>query len=69
MAVDANISDLFFNYDTEAAKRFNSRKQFTGYDGEKFREIAEQFLSQLTPICSVQLPTVEELMSDFSERL
>ena len=69
MAVDLNISDLFFNYDTSSAKRANPRAEFDGYDEKALAELAQVFLVQLAPICSVELPTVDELVADFFERL
>ena len=68
MAIDQNISDLFFNTDLELAKTRDARGDFTGWSEAALRREAESFLGYLDRI-GVARPTVDELLADFHARL
>lgn len=42
--IDANLSDLFFNTDASEAENPRDQGKFTGYDDDKLRAHARQFL-------------------------
>lgn len=75
MTVNAHISDLFFNSDLEDCKDFDysgiGQKCFAGFDDDKLREEAEFFLRHIDAIVhgSIPVPTVDELLADFHNRL
>lgn len=69
--VDANISDLFFNRDLEAAKLYDTKggpRMFVGYDDEKLRDEAQMMLESLTRL-GVAVPSADDLIADFYDRL
>lgn len=64
------LSDLFFNHDVSQAKLFDPAKGvFTGYDQDKLRVIAEDFLGTLGELGVKNLPKPDELAQDFLGRL
>lgn len=67
--VNINISDLFFNHDVEVAVTRGTGDAFLGFDPERFVEIAGTFLGHLERLGVTQLPTPEELVADYRERL
>ena len=68
MAVDPSISDLFFNTDLSNANLTDKDGQFIGFDLPQLRAEAYHFLACLSRL-GVAVPTVEELVSDFLERI
>lgn len=64
---DGNISDLFFSVDVERCRVMN-RGAFAGWDEKELKEEAKQFLACLSRL-GVTVPTVDELIADFYNRL
>lgn len=65
--VDANISDLFFNTQHDAATH-DRNDQFAGYDEEKLESAASDVLGSLRRL-GVPVPSVDDLIADFYGRL
>jgi hypothetical protein len=68
-SVDANISDLFFNYDSDddiAIK--DDDGNFMSYDVTKLTERAKTFLGYLERL-GVAVPPAEALIADFLARV
>lgn len=68
MAINGNISDLFFNTDVSGAAEHDASGQFTGYDDAKLREEARLFLNCLIRL-DVEVPTADDLIADFYARV
>lgn len=69
-SVHQAVSDLFFNYDLEEARRINPRTQeFLGYDEAKLAEIAGDVIDMLRLAGCPNLPTVDGLVADFLARV
>jgi hypothetical protein len=69
MTIDGNISDLFFNYDTDDdATICDGSGNFMSYDVTKLTMRAKTFLCYLECL-GVKVPTVEDLIADFLERV
>lgn len=62
-----DISDLWFGHDVENC-RVIARGAFEGWDERKLKEEAKLFLAALSRL-GVEVPTVEELIADFYNRL
>jgi hypothetical protein len=67
--VDANISDLFFNSDLSLAKVHDRDGGFVGYDDEALRCEAKLFLEYLARLTVGGVPSVDDLVADFYERV
>lgn len=67
MAVDGDISDLFFNTNVSSAAIYE-QDEFRGYDHPKMLEEAVTFLRCLGRL-GVIVPAAEELVQDFYKRV
>lgn len=68
MAIDQNISDLFFNTDFSGCGNNDDRGKFIGYDHAKLQAEADMFLNCLQRL-GVPAPSRDELIADFYGRL
>lgn len=69
MAINGDISDLFFNRDFDHCAEYEGQSRtFTGYNADKLREEAVTFLQNLNRL-GVLTPTVDELLTDFHARV
>lgn len=69
MAVDTNISDLFFNYDSDEDITIkDSDGNFAKYDTDKLCYRANTFLGCLQRL-GVDTPSSDELIQDFYSRI
>ena len=68
MSVNGNISDLFFNTDLSNANLTDKDGQFIDFDLSQLRAEAHDLLACLSRL-GVAVPTVEELVTDFLERV
>jgi hypothetical protein len=67
--VDTNISDLFFNTELpNGTKKHNAKGQFEDFDHEAMLEHAGIFLASLGRL-NVSIPTAEEMVQDFYNRV
>lgn len=57
MFVQANVSDLFFNFEKN------------GESEDGLLDTAKVFLDMLKPISNVELPSADELVADYINRL
>lgn len=69
MAVNINISDLFFNHDFETVITRGDQDVFLGYDPERLVAEAGTFLGHLDRLGVAELPSAEELVADFRGRV
>ncbi len=66
--VNGDISDLFFNHDVSDAVTTDATGAFDGYDVEKLREIASNFIGYLERL-GVDSPTPDALVQNFINRV
>lgn len=69
MAINQNVSDLFFNTDFSDCITSDEKGNFTGYHSVKLRTEAEVFLCCLGRLGVGGLPSIEELLCDFHNRI
>ena len=68
MAIDMNISDLFFNTDFDHCEVCDLKGNFLHYDEQKLADEAQVFLACLERL-NVEVPKSDELIANFYERL
>lgn len=69
MAIDQNVSDLFFNTDLNQAKLIDNKGRFAGWNEPILKSEAFTFLECLGNLKVSGLPSCEALVKDFLERI
>lgn len=69
MRVDPNISDLFFNTDVDAARRYDKKGHFDCFDHGTMMIEAGHVLGCLERLGVPNLPTADDLVADFLARV
>lgn len=69
MTVDGNISDLFFNLDHDHAKKHDNHGNFVEFDADSLNTSAIWFLKTLRTLGVSDIPSPQELVNDFYDRV
>lgn len=68
MAIDQNVSDLFFNTDVSDTVLHDAKGQFNGYDEKRLADEADMFLASLSWL-GIATPSRDDLIADFYGRI